>query len=407
MLKRNKELNKKLQDWLAKPGNNFCALPFMHMAIESDGAIRPCCMGDKFDLNIKGKTIQEVYNDPIRAEFVDSFRRNEKHPLCNVCWKDPYPRIKNSGVGHGREVTLQAMNGNIPEHKLRWLEIKPGNRCNLKCRICGVHNSSTWAKDSAAMEEPKVKFKNSKAFKYTQSCDWIEDDNFWNDINELESIEYIHFMGGEPYMVPEHFQLLERLIEHPTIDTSKILVGYNTNGTYFPTKENQELYKNFKKILIAISIDDINDRFEYQRSLAKWVEIKSNLIKFKELNKNNYDAHLDPTISLFNIFYLEEIVNAFTEIGFTSFIEEEHYVYNGPAAIHVMPQSVKDIIIEKYKNTNNTWILNAIKYMNSQRSDEKLWKEFINDIKHLDILRKENFENTFPEWSKVIKPYYE
>ena len=65
---------KQRQDWLTKPGNNFCAMPFGHMAIESDGAIRPCCMGDKFPgLNIRGKTIQEVYNDPIRHEFIESF----------------------------------------------------------------------------------------------------------------------------------------------------------------------------------------------------------------------------------------------------------------------------------------------------------------------------------------------
>mgnify|MGYP001422646448 CR=1 FL=1 len=399
--------DKEIRDWLTKPGNNFCVLPFTHMAIEANGDILPCCMGEPFDLNIKGKTIQEVYNDPIRAEFVDSFRRNEQHPLCKACWKDPYIRTSFSTNGRMNHIVEQAMDGNIPEHKLRWLEIKPGNRCNLKCRICGIHNSSTWAKDTAAMEEPEVKFKNSKAFKYTQSCDWIEDDNFWNEIDGLESIEYIHFMGGEPYMVPEHFQLLERLVEHPTIDTSKINIQYNTNGTYFPTKENQELYKNFGRILIAISIDDINDRFEYQRSLAKWEEIKSNLIKFKKLNKNDYYTHLDPTISLFNIFYLEEIFNEFAKIGFTSFKDQEHYVFDGYNAIHILPQPVKDIIIEKYKNTNNLWILNAIKYMNSQRSDKKLWKDFINSITHLDILRKENFKNIFPAWSKVIKPYYE
>ena len=213
----------KVREWLMQPGNNFCALPFSHMAIESNGDIRPCCMGDEFDLNIRNKTIQQVYNDPTRLQFVDSFRRNEKHRLCRQCWNDPEIRINMSSQPEAMEVSEQAMNGITPKHELKWLEIKPGNRCNLKCRICGVHNSSSWAKDDAAMEEPNVNYKDSESFKYTQSCDWIDDPNFWNDVNEMESIEYLHFMGGEPFMVPEHFQLIKALIDNPNIDTSKIL----------------------------------------------------------------------------------------------------------------------------------------------------------------------------------------
>ena len=292
-------------------GNNFfCALPFTHMAIEANGDIN-CCMGD-VDLNIKDKTIQQVYNRPLRLKFIESFKRNEQHPLCKFCWKDPEPRANFSTSPVAIEVTKQAMNGITPKHELKWLEIKPGNRCNLKCRICGIHNSSTWAKDTAAMWESEVKFKDSNAFKYTQSCDWIDDPKFWNDINELESIEYLHFMGGESFMVPEHFQLLEALINHPTIDTSKIIIGYNTNGTYFPSKENFELYNNFKKINFALSIDDIDDRFNYQRKLADWKEVKSNLVNFKQLDSNKYNVHLDPTISIFNIFYLNEICEKLT-----------------------------------------------------------------------------------------------
>ena len=34
------------------------------------------------------------------------------------------------------------MNGATPERNLKWLEVKPGNRCNLKCRICGVLNQA-------------------------------------------------------------------------------------------------------------------------------------------------------------------------------------------------------------------------------------------------------------------------
>ena len=104
-------------------------------------------------------------------------------------------------------------------------------------------------------------------------------------------------MGGEPFMVPEHFQLLERLVEDPSIDTSTIAIGYNTNGTYFPTEENINLYKNFKKVHFALSIDDVGARFEYQRKLAKWEEVKLNIINFKKISHNTvrFSANMDTT----------------------------------------------------------------------------------------------------------------
>jgi len=414
---------KQRKDWVSKPGNNFCAMPFGHMAIEANGDIRPCCMGDKFKnddgtfLNIRGKTIQEVYNDPIRQDFIESFRQNKQHKLCRICWEDPEPRKHFSSADESQSITEQAMNGNIPSTELKWLEIKPGNRCNLKCRICGTYNSSSWAKDEHKMDEPNVPYKKSEAFTYTQSCDWIEDKDFWHDIRELESVEYIHFMGGEPFMVPEHFQLLERLVEDPTIDTSNITIGYNTNGTYFPTEENINLYKKFKEVRFALSIDDIGARFEYQRKLAKWEEVRSNIINFVKLCKEQtyhgdhgyYDEQflytMDVTVSALNIFSLDEIYEEFLKLGCTIAEDHEHYVYTGPYAIHQMPPYIKNIILEKYKDTNISWIAKAMKYMISQEPKESKW-EFPNYNITLDNIRKENFKTTFPEWYEVIKTYW-
>ena len=396
--------------WLNKPDNNFCAMPFVHMAIESDGKIKPCCMGDQLgDLNITGRTVSEAFNDPVRLEFIEAFKRNEQHPSCNICWKDSAIRTSWSTREVTLPITIDAMQGIEPTAQLLWLEIKPGNRCNLKCRICGVWNSSTWTKDAAALENTNKKFKDSNSFKYTQSCDWIEDKDFWNDITQFESIQYIHFMGGEPFMVPEHFQLLERLVDSD-IDTSTIKIVYNTNGTYFPSIENIKLYSNFKSIKIDMSVDDIDSRFEYQRKLGNWKEVKSNLIRFRKLKDlpNNIRCEIDPTISIFNIFYLEEIVNEFASIGYPLFLTKPHYHYvnTGAYAIDEIPQPIKNVITEKYKNTNSRWISDAVTYMNRQDPNPKMWTKFQIQTTATDKLRKERFKDIFPDFWEVINPYW-
>ena len=92
------------------------------MVIEANGDIKRCCMGDAFDLNIKDKTIQQVYNHPLRLKFIESFKRNEQHPLSKFCWKD-CERLIFSTPFVAIEVTKQAMNGITPKHELKWLEI--------------------------------------------------------------------------------------------------------------------------------------------------------------------------------------------------------------------------------------------------------------------------------------------
>jgi len=405
----------RVKEWMVQPGNNFCALPFIHMAVEADGQVRPCCMGDPFDnINVTGKTLQQVYNHPERQEFIQSFKDNKQHPKCNVCWNKPYSiRSRYSSNDMSIKFTESVMDGNTPEASLQWLEIKPGNRCNLKCRICGIHNSSTWTKDHFILKEAKnVKFKDSFAFKYTQSCNWIDDSNFWNDINQLEEIKDLHFMGGEPFMVLEHFQLLEKLVASQ--DCSDITIRYNTNGTYFPTDEQWKLYENFKQVKFQVSIDDVGPRFEYARKEAKWDTVKENLRKFKEkktLEKPTQEftvaANLDPTISMFNIFYLDIIEKEFEKLGWPLASHADHFVFHGPNSIKNLPDEYKHIITEKYKGIESSWIPMAIDYMWTEQHNPQQWKMFVKLTRGVDTIRNESFKDVYPEFYNLIKSEYD
>ena len=420
-----------VQDWLAKPGNNFCAMPYAHMAIESNGSVRPCCMGEPFDYTVAGGTIDDALNHPIRKEFIDSFDRNEQHKNCDVCWKDPSnrfnARLKFSTNDDMIEYTEKVMNGAKPTRTLKWLEVKPGNRCSLKCRICGVHNSSQWTKDYWASAQylssenegfVETKFKDSKEFKYTQSCEWIDEPDIWADVKSMEGIQMIHFMGGEPFMVPEHFQLLQALVDNPDIDTSQIYIRYNTNGTYFPTQENIDLWSKFLRVLFLLSVDDIEEKFEYQRKLAHWDQVKENLIKFKELQENSWDNHsevwkvrakIDPTISMFNIWNLQEISDEFHRLGHPVDKRMNHFVTGGWNDCRILPKPIKEIIADRAKDTKCSWVKQGISYMLQDPLPNKRHNItlFYKTMMYQDHLRDEKFVNLWPELYHLITPYVE
>jgi organic radical activating enzyme len=82
-----------------------------------------------------------------------------------------------------------------------------------------------------------------------------ESAEFWTDLDQhLDNIRYIEFTGGEPFMIREHFQLLQKLVD--TGRAAQVEIHYNTNGTQYP-EEGEEIWKHFKNVEIALSIDDV------------------------------------------------------------------------------------------------------------------------------------------------------
>ena len=78
-------------------------------------------------------------------------------------------------------------------------------------------------------------------------------------------------------------------------------------------------------------------------------------------------------------------------------------VHNPPHyCIKNLPNYVKKIITEKYKNFNNSQILGLIKYMNSEEQNEKEWHRFIKIIKQHDQYREQKFEDHMPEFAEIL-----
>jgi hypothetical protein len=60
---------------------------------------------------------------------------------------------------------------------------------------------------------------------------------------------------------------------------------------------------------IAFSIDDVGDRFEYQRTNAEWLPVNSNIQLFREMRERHSNISLQVccTINVFNVLYLDQV----------------------------------------------------------------------------------------------------
>ena len=69
---------------------------------------------------------------------------------------------------------------------------------------------------------------------------------FWEDIEKhIDSVQEIHFAGGEPVLMEEHWRLLDILLEK---GLTNVKLKYSTNATVLTYKKRNilDVWKQFK-----------------------------------------------------------------------------------------------------------------------------------------------------------------
>jgi len=307
------------------PHKTFCILPWISLEASPVGTVRPCCLaddelvddaGNKFSL--LSADFAGIQNSSSMTKLREQFLAGEKPQTCRKCWNE-----ERSGRTSKRMHTLDRLKHTLSDTEwtvdakpLMFLDLKLGNICNLKCRICGSWSSSQYASEEISFL-PREEQKKSHAYTMLRAGAWPKENaQFWQEIdNHLNNIRYIEFTGGEPFMIEQHFDMLQGMIDRGI--AHQVEIHYNTNGTQWPDR-GPEIWSHFKTVEIAFSIDDLGPRFEYQRSNAIWSEVEQNLGRFRQLRSEHANIRLQccSTVNVFNVRYLDQLAQWIVQQGF-------------------------------------------------------------------------------------------
>jgi MoaA/NifB/PqqE/SkfB family radical SAM enzyme len=342
----------------------------------------------------------------------EQFREGQKPETCKLCWDEEAAgrtskRI-NSRIRLKELYSKVDWENNNPD-QLWFLDLKLGNICNLKCRICGSWSSSKWAAEELDYMPKGSDKKQHIAYQWLKQGAWPRnsDTNFWSNLKTLlPNIKYLEFTGGEPWLIQEHFDLLKYAVDNGY--SKNIDIHYNTNATQMPGDFfDSEIWKEFGRVDIAFSIDNVGARFEYERYGAKW-KLANDIIDYVHYSQAsipNITTQLCFTINIQNVYYLDELLEwadtkHFGSVYFNMMHSPDHM------SVQKMTTEAQQLVLDKLKTVfwkNNFYvneINNVIKFIEQGIGSDG--KEFLEKMQRTDAYRKQNFKDTHPEIAQAM-----
>ena len=400
------------------PHDKFCVLPWVSLEASPIGTVRPCCLADDELVDNNGEKFSlltadfaSIQNSRAMTQLREEFLAGKKPQTCRKCWNE-----ERSGRTSKRMHTLDRMKHmgisgewTADAKPLMFLDLKLGNICNLKCRICGSWSSSQFATEELNDMSPDEDKKKSFPYQMLRAGAWPRENlSFWTEIDQcLNDIRYIEFTGGEPFMIREHFQMLQGIVDRGI--AHQVEIHYNTNGTHYPA-EAEEIWKHFKTVEVAFSIDDLGKRFEYQRTNADWAVVLDTITSFQYLQTQMPNLRLQccSTVNVFNVRYIDQLAHWIVlqkfDFVYWNMMHDSWYF-----SIATLPDLAKVQITEHLRSASIPARYRAefnriIDFMNNGASTDGFMTRM--KIRDLDRKREQNLREVAPELADILNYDY-
>jgi MoaA/NifB/PqqE/SkfB family radical SAM enzyme len=368
---------------------SVCPLPWMHLEVDNSGNIRPCCVFQGNFGNIDTQTLSDTFNSHDMIALRNEFLSGQKPRGCKICWNNEQQGLSSNRKYNVGLLKKSLMTEFLSEPKIASLDLKPGNACNFKCRICNPESSSLYADELS-----RVLKINPPAIKQ-----WGNDDRCVEQlIALLPTLRNVDMYGGEPFLIKKFNSFLNSAIEQG--HAKHIRLHYNTNGSVYP-EHLIEYWKYFQHIDLQVSIDNVGPRFELERG-GSWSKVEQNIKQLLKLNLPNLSISVMPAINIMNIFYIGELVDWASSLGLK--VNPLYVHFPEEFSIKNLTRTAKNELIKKYQNHPWSELKNIITSINSYPdSDGSLFRD---KTKYFDSVRQENFFETHPEIANAMGYVY-
>ena len=364
---------------------SMCAHPWLGFHVFPTGECRVCCdardillKDDGTPCNIKTDSFEDILQSKSMRELRSAFRKGEKSKTCQQCWhRESRREDSRRTISKYKLKNIYGLVDWESEGSMKYFGGHLGNACNLSCRICSPTFSSVIASE----------LNNIEINKKTR---WVKDNSFWDQLPG--NIKNIEILGGEPFYLKKNVELLDNIV-HRT-DSKDFMMAFTTNGTIYPSFLDH--CERLGKLDITVSVDNVGKRFELERNGAVWEEVNNNIDKLikKKQETDNISIFVCITINIQNIYYLPEVVDWVKSKNLQYYF---NYV-DSPTWLNIrnLTSSARELVLKRLKSSE----FDSVKSMIVEADNDG--KEFVEEMKKIDLRRNQNFKLTHPEIAKTM-----
>jgi len=383
--------------------DNFCIMPFVHSFV-TPNIISPCCA---YTNQIKLHSKTQYWSSEQLKNIQQNMLNNVRDTGCNVCWEKE-DRGYSSLRQHSNQIYathIDQIKQNNKQNNPFYLDLRLGNLCNLKCRMC----TSEWSSQIAGeiLDNPNEEWIDTPKQKIIEL-----DNDTWELLDQwIPYVRRVFMTGGEPTIIKRNLDYINKIIISGQSRNVELI--FTTNATNI-NQNFIDIGKNFKSVSYNVSIDAVGELANYIRYPSNWQTINDNLKKI------GTGVSLNTTIQWLNMTRLNEIFefieNCGIPFGGIWFQLVTHPKYLDPI---YAPKFMKEKCISDITNFLNSEFLNAEKYNNilygelkqslqqvkafltTNLNNVKHTEEFLKRMEILDRLRGQKLFTVLPELKQI------
>ena len=245
-------------------------MPWTGLMYNFDGTVKNCIRSAGRLGNIRNATIEEILLGSTNQQTQQRMLQDQPGSDCYTCY-DLENGKKNLDIISDRIFYIRELKhlstdtyvaGN---HDLKTIDVRWSNLCNFACVYCSADFSSQWA------SELNIKPVRPDPQQIQQLQDYI--------FRHAADLKHVYLAGGEPLLMKENLELLELLKKH----NLNVNLRINTNLSKVDTKIF-DLICQFKNVHWTVSVEAMEEEFEYIRYGGAWQDFLNNLSIIRKMD---------------------------------------------------------------------------------------------------------------------------
>jgi len=263
--------------------------------------------------------------------------------------------------------------------------------CNLACRTCGPGSSTYWQrhlKQHKQWDEPIFVPRNKE--QVLEALAQLD----------LSNLRQLVFCGGETLLGNEYWAVADWFAEHVPNAKQQLTLCFQTNGTQRILPAHHSIIEKFALVKLHVSLDGVEDQFEYLRWPAVWTDTVTNLMNLKQELPSNVMFVIEETVSIFNLASLDKL-KRWAQSQFA--VNREGDATNHTRHLAKGMFGLHNCSAEYVEAMHNTAYGNLIPAAWQENATDI--EQMIAEIKRFDVLRDQSFEAVFPDVARYYSRF--